>query len=85
MKSSSSSMNNNIALKKYQFDIFQWKNSNIENIERMSLQLYSENKQSKCQWPIEWIFVIHYGYSFTGKTMVLRVNELFLFVKDVLC
>lgn len=71
MKSSyrmqSPSTNNNIALEKYQFDIFQWQDHNIGNIERMHLQLYSENKQSKCQWPIEWMFVVHNGYSFTGK------------------
>ncbi|CAF5143324.1 unnamed protein product, partial [Rotaria sp. Silwood1] len=61
----SSSTNNNIALEKYQFDIFQWQDYNIGNIERIRLQLYSENKESKCQWPIDWMFVIHNGYSFT--------------------
>ncbi len=74
MKSSyrihSSSINNNIALQKYQFDIFQWQDYNIGNLERMHLPLYSENKQLKCQWPIEWIFVIHNGYLFTGKNMI---------------
>jgi hypothetical protein len=74
MKSSyrihSPSINNNLALQKYQFDIFQWQDYNIGNIERMRLQLYSQNKQSKCQWPIEWIFVIHNGYSFTGKNII---------------
>jgi hypothetical protein len=63
----SSSINNNTALQKSQFDIFQWQDYNINNIERMHLQLYSDNKQSKYHWPIEWMFVIHNGYSFTGK------------------
>jgi len=76
MKSSyrmhSPSTNNTIALQKYQFDIFQWYDYNIGNIQRMRLQLYSEtNKPSKCQWPIEWMFVIHNGYLFTGKHMIL--------------
>ncbi len=70
-RSHSSSTNNNQALQKYQFDIFQWQDDNIGNIERMHLQLHSENKQSKCQWPIQWMFVIHNGYSFTGKTRIL--------------
>jgi hypothetical protein len=74
MKSSyrihSPSTNNNLALQKYQFDIFQWQDYNIGNIERMCLQLYSSDKQSKCQWSIEWMFVIHNGYSFTGKNMI---------------
>ncbi len=67
-----SSINNNLALEKYQFDIFQWEDSNIGNIERMCLQLYSENKHIKSQWPIEWLFVIHNGYSFTGKNIHLN-------------
>ncbi|CAF0798269.1 unnamed protein product [Rotaria sordida] len=77
MKSSyrmhSSSTNNNIALEKYQFDIFQWQDYNIGNIERIRLQLYSENKESKCQWPIEWMFIIHNGYSFTGRIVLNRI------------
>jgi hypothetical protein len=71
MKSSyglySPSVNNNQALQKYQFDIFQWQDDSIGNIERMRLQLYSKSQQSKCQWPIEWMLVIHNGYSFTGR------------------
>lgn len=63
----SSSTNNSMALEKHQFDIFQWQDYNIGNIERMRLQLCSENKESKCQWPIEWMFIVHHGYSFTGK------------------
>ncbi|CAF2992783.1 unnamed protein product [Rotaria sp. Silwood2] len=77
MKSSyrinSSSTNNNIALEKYQFDIFQWQDYNIGNIERIRLQLYAENKESKYQWPIEWMFVIHSGYSFTGRIVLNRI------------
>ena len=63
----SSSINNNVALDKYQFDIFQWQDCNIGNIERIRLQLYTEKEGSKCQWPIEWMFLIHDGSSFTGK------------------
>jgi hypothetical protein len=77
MKSSyrthSSSINNNLALEKYQFDIFQWQDSNLGPIERIRLQLYSENKSTKSQWPIEWLLVIHNGYSFTGKN--IRLNK----------
>lgn len=66
----SSSINNNISLEKHQFDIFQWQDKNIGNIEQMRLQLYSDNKESKYQWSIEWMFVIHHGYSFTGKNEI---------------
>jgi len=52
---------------KYQFDICQWTDKNIEKIERINLILYSEIPQSNVQWSIEWLFVIHNGYSFTGK------------------
>ncbi|CAF5222218.1 unnamed protein product, partial [Rotaria magnacalcarata] len=61
----SSSTNNSIALEKYRFDIFQWQDHNIGNIDRMRLQLCSENKESKSRWPIEWMFIIHHGYNFT--------------------
>jgi hypothetical protein len=69
----SPSTNNSIALEKSQLDIFQWQDHNIDNLERMHLELYSETKQSKCQWPIEWMFVIHNGYSFTGRIMINRI------------
>ena len=68
-RSHSSSINNPLALEKSQFDVFQWRDSNIGNIEQIRLQLYSENKQTKYQWPVEWLFVIHNGYSFTGKNI----------------
>ncbi|CAF3422411.1 unnamed protein product [Rotaria sp. Silwood1] len=76
----SSSTNNNIALEKYQFDIFQWQDYNIGNIERIRLQLYSENKESKCQWPIDWMFVIHNGYSFTGRIVLNRIIKMDRFI-----
>ncbi|CAF3414290.1 unnamed protein product [Rotaria socialis] len=69
----SSSTNNSIALEKYQFDIFQWQDHNIGNIDRMRLQLCSENKESKCRWPIEWMFIIHHGYNFTGRIIINRM------------
>ncbi len=37
----------------------------------MDLQLYSENKQSKWQWPIERMFLNHNGYSFTVKNIIV--------------
>ncbi|CAF0962118.1 unnamed protein product [Adineta steineri] len=84
MKSSyrmhSLSINNNNALEKHQFDIFQWQDHNIGTIERMHLQLYSENKQSKCQWPIDWMFVIHHKYSFTGRIMLNRIIKINRFI-----
>ena len=63
----SPSANNNYALQKYQFDIFQWQDHQMDNIERIRLQMYAENKQTKCQWPIEWMLIIHHGYSFSGE------------------
>ncbi|CAF1622097.1 unnamed protein product [Rotaria magnacalcarata] len=69
----SSSTNNSIALEKYRFDIFQWQDHNIGNIDRMRLQLCSENKESKSRWPIEWMFIIHHGYNFTGRIVINRV------------
>lgn len=62
-----SSTNFDHALQKYQFDIFQWQDHHIGNIERIRLQLYAANKQTKCQWPIEWVLIIHNGYSFSGE------------------
>ena len=65
----SPSTNNPMALEKHQFDVFQWQDDNIGNIERIQLQLFPENGRIKCQWPVEWILVIHHGYSFTGWTI----------------
>lgn len=66
-----SSLNDHI-FEKYQFDLFQWQDLNIGTIERICLQLHSENRDSKCQWPIEWLFIIHHGHSFTGDTAILK-------------
>ena len=65
----SPSVNNHMALEKYQLDIFQWQDRSIESIERMQLTLNSSSKQSRCHWPVEWMLVVHHGCSFTGQSV----------------
>ena len=72
--SSSSSMNNSNALERNQFDIFRWQHANIGHIQRMQLNLHSDQKQSsKCQWAVQWIYVVHRGYSSSGRIMLNRL------------
>jgi hypothetical protein len=65
-----SSMNNRQALNKSQLDVFQWYDNNIHSIDRIQLQVNGKMKQSKCYWHIEWLFVIHQGYAYTGRDNV---------------
>jgi hypothetical protein len=66
----SSSINNTHSLEKSQLDVFQWHGSNVGRVERMQIHVPSNPKQPKCQWPIEWLFVVHHGYSFTGADAI---------------
>ena len=60
------SLSNVHSLEKGQLDLFQWKDENIGHIERMQLAAVKKQKSSKSSWQIEWILVIHHGYTFTG-------------------
>ena len=72
--SPSSSLNNANALERNQFDIFRWQDANIGHIERMQLNLHSDQKQSaKYQWPAQWIYVVHRGHSSSGRIMLNRL------------
>lgn len=69
---SSSSSNSFHNLEKGEFDLFQWKDHNIGHIERMQLATLTKQKSSKSSWQIEWILVIHHGYTFTGAEEKLQ-------------
>lgn len=60
------SLNNLHALEKGHLDLFQWRDANIGHIERIHLVVTGKHKPSKCQWNIEWVLVIHHGYTFSG-------------------